>query len=662
MATNVPPIDLSTVPMGANLIPAGATFRVYAPRAQTVCVSGSFNAWPGAAGVAMTQIGGGHWAAFVPGLKETDQFLYYVTGPNLGGGLQPDQVGYKRDPRALELTFNPVFPLSNCVLREPTTFPWHDAGFTPPAFSDLMIYQLHIGTFSVGAGNPNGYFLDVIAKVPYLAALGINAIEPLPVVEMPVYPSMGYDGTDYFSPEDDYGVDGSAAAATLLQYFANVNALLVQRGQPPYASISVLDGAANQLRAMVDLCHVYGIAVLCDVVYGHAGGGFDQQGMAFFDRMPWGNPVNFDNSLYFTSAQVSAGQAFHYADSNVQQLLIDNAKLFYEQYHIDGFRFDQVSDIDANGGWSTCQSMTDTLHYIKSNGILISEYWPVNTAPLLPTSMGGAGFDATWNDRLRDAIRGAIGASAVGADGNVDMNPIVAALNFTPTSERWQCVQYIEDQDILWVGHPNPQPRIPCLADALDHRCWYARSRSRVASGLLLTAPGIPMIFMGQEFLEDKNWSDNAAAGDNIWWDGLEGLNGITADKNMGDFHRFMTDLITLRRVQPALRGEGLYVLPDHNNRVVAFQRWVEGVGRDVMVVATLSESTFWSYQIGFPSPGQWLEVFNSDVYDNWVNPWVAGNGGSIQANGEPMDGLQASATIVIPANGFVVFARDWGD
>jgi 1,4-alpha-glucan branching enzyme len=125
----------------------------------------------------------------------------------------------------------------------------------------------------------------------------------------------------------------------------------------------------------------------------------------------------------------------------------------------------------------------------------------------------------------------------------------------------------------------------------------------------------------------------------------------------------FTSDLIALRRRQPALRGEGLNVFHVHNqNRIVAFQRWVEGAGRDVVVVASLNESTFWSYDIGFPGSGQWLEVFNSDVYDNWVNPWVAGNGGAVWANGGPMQGLPASATIVIPANGILVFARDAGD
>lgn len=100
-----------------------------------------------------------------------------------------------------------------------------------------------------------------------------------------------------------------------------------------------------------------------------------------------------------------------------------------------------------------------------------------------------------------------------------------------------------------------------------------------------------------------------------------------------------------------------------HNdNRVLAFQRWQQGVGRDVVVAASLNESTFYDYRLGFPRPGRWLEVFNSDIYDNWVNPWAAGNGGSITADGPPWHGLLHSARVGIPANSIVMFALDEGD
>jgi 1,4-alpha-glucan branching enzyme len=93
-------------------------------------------------------------------------------------------------------------------------------------------------------------------------------------------------------------------------------------------------------------------------------------------------------------------------------------------------------------------------------------------------------------------------------------------------------------------------------------------------------------------------------------------------------------------------------------DRIIAFQRWVEGVGGDVVVVASLNEFTSYGYVVGFPGPGRWRELFNSDVYDNWVNPIVAGNGGQVFANGPGVQGLPSSASIVIPANGLLVFAR----
>jgi 1,4-alpha-glucan branching enzyme len=164
------------------------------------------------------------------------------------------------------------------------------------------------------------------------------------------------------------------------------------------------------------------------------------------------------------------------------------------------------------------------------------------------------------------------------------------------------------------------------------------------------------MIFMGEEFYEDKQWSDSAADS-LIYWDGL------SSDRTMTDFHRFTRELIWLRRRHPALRSEGIAtVAMDDYNRVLAYQKWVPGIGRDVIVVASLNESTLYGYRIPFPSRGYWLEVFNSDVYENWVNPNVAGNGGGIDASGGGHHGLPASADITIPANSLLVFARDGGD
>jgi 1,4-alpha-glucan branching enzyme len=271
------------------------------------------------------------------------------------------------------------------------------------------------------------------------------------------------------------------------------------------------------------------------------------------------------------------------------------------------------------------------------------------------------GFDANWHDGLRDGIRRVIAQAAGGQNARVDLAQLAATLQNGARNFpfRWQVVEYLESHDVIDVEHGDRQFRIPKLADHDNPHSWYATSRSRVAAGLLLTAPGIPMLFMGQEFLEDKFWTDNndAHPGLLIFWEGLQN------DKTMKDYFQFMKELVCLRRRQPALRDERIHVFHVHDdNRIIAFHRWIDGVGRDVVVVCSLNESTFWSYDLGFPQSGQWLEVFNSDVYQNWLNPWVAGNGGSVFAGGAGKHGLPSSAAIVIPANSISVFARDGGD
>ena len=93
-------------------------------------------------------------------------------------------------------------------------------------------------------------------------------------------------------------------------------------------------------------------------------------------------------------------------------------------------------------------------------------------------------------------------------------------------------------------------------------------------------------------------------------------------------------------------------------NRVLAFHRWVEGEGHDVIVVVHLSTFNRFDYRIGFPGGGDWREVFNSDVYENWVNPGTTGNGGRVGADPQPMHGFSHSAGLVLPANSILVFAR----
>jgi 1,4-alpha-glucan branching enzyme len=643
-------VDENT-PMGGNLLNTGegATFRVWAPAAREVRVLWDYikigeDNWQNKQAAGLQKMDGGFWGGFAPGLKAGDTYMYYVVG-SVGGTK-----GLKRDPYARDLTDDPMWPDCLCCLIDPEAFPWHDQGFWSPAFNDLVIYQLHIGVWSIPAGRYNGTFLDVAAKLPYLKRLGINTIQPLPVVEFPTMYSLGYNGVDYFSPETDYGVKDSDPALNAYLSDINQQLLSVNPNFRPY-SLQDIQGTANQFKVMIDMCHVYGIAVILDVVYNHAGGDFGDKSIYFFDRQPNGNQ---NNSLYFTDHGWAGGLVFAYWNDKVKQFLIDNARFYLTEYHCDGFRYDEVSVIKNEGGehgWLFCKYITDTCRYIKPEAIHIAECWPVQEAVVRPTVQNGAGFDATLNDGLREAVRDAIKQASQGASAFVDIDRIAREIASPALNDKWRVVQCTENHDIV---RKDRGMRIPRIADSSDSRSWYARSRSRVALGLTLTAAGIPHIFMGQEFLEDKQWSDEPGGPNRIWWDGLS-----QGNKSMGDFLLFARELISARNRLRGLRGGGTNVFHAHNdNRVLAFHRWVPCEGHDVVVVASLNESTHFNYELGFPINGWWKEEINSDVYDNWVNPCVVGNGGGIDATGSGMHGLPFSARITIPANSILIFSK----
>ena len=515
----------------------------------------------------------------------------------------------------------------------------------------MIVYQLHIGTYDAAAPGQAGTFLDVVEKIEYLAALGINLLQPLPIDEMETIPSMGYNGSDYFSPDIPYVVQQPALAP----YLATVNRLLAAKNCAPITEAQLVSGP-NQIKALVDLCHLYGIAVAFDVVYNHAGGfSGDNESIYFWDRMPQGNN---NDSLYFTDQGWAGGLSFALWNNDVRSFLINSARYYIDEFHVDGFRYDEISalvNLNGGSGWSFCQDMSSTVRFVKPRLLQNAEFWPVNPDVVKAAPAGGAGFDATQHDALRLSIRSAVSQCSFGASAPVSMDAIAGSLYPPGFPHAWQAVTCVENHDIVKDG---ADLRIPALADGSNHRSWYARSRSRVATALLMTAPGIPQVFMGQEFLEDKQWSENPQSPDHIYWGGL-----ASGDQSMVDHLRFTQDVIRLRWRQPALRGESVNAFHVHNaNRIIAFQRWLDGAGRDVIVVASFNDATYYSYSVGFPTGGTWLEVFNSDVYDSWVNPEVAGNGGSIYAGGPPMHGFTTSAAIVIPANGVIVFARDNGD
>jgi 1,4-alpha-glucan branching enzyme len=595
----------------------------------------------------------GYWTAFQAGAQDGDQYQFWVAGTGSNG--------YKRDPYARELAAA-GFPNCFCILRAADAYPWHDAGFRTPDFSEMVIYQAHIGTYAISTSGLASNFLDVAAKIPYLAALGINVLQPLPVDEQEANPGMGYGGADLFSPDFPY----VASTTSLPAYLTTINSLLAAKQIAPLALDHIQSGP-SQLKALVDLCHVFGIAVAFDVVYNQCGRlqrersarrqlplllrpsakrRKQQRQPLFYQPGPghrW--PCLRDVERGCVPAAARQRPALHYG--------IPRGRVPLDEISI------LLSTNQANG-WQFCRDLTSALRGLQPRVLQNAEFWP-GEFPDIPSTVqpvissapaGGAGFDVVQHDMLRSALRNAVGAASGGAQAAVSLSAVAGALYPPGLDHAWRAVTCVENHDLVMAGR---SPRIPALADGSNHRSWYARSHSRFATAILLTAPGIPQLFMGQEFLEDKPWDVDPNGPDLLWWAGLTS----GSDRAMVDHLRFTQDAIHLRAAQPALRGDAVHpYYVSNSDRVLAFHRWREETGEDMIVVGTLAEGTWWNYQLGFPSGGFWREVFNSDVYDNWVNPWVAGNGAGVQANGGPMHGLAASASIVIPANGVVVFAK----
>ena len=338
---------LPTTPMGATLVSGGATFRAWAPRATAVYVNGIFGGQAKTGqtdDLLMAKDADGYWTGFLPGARDGDLYHFWVNGAGSSG--------YKRDPYAREMAEDAPFPSCSCLIRAAAAYPWHDSAFVTPDFSNMIVYQLHVGTYLPSTPGLASTFLDVIGKIEYLAALGVNLLQPLPVDELETDPSMGYNGADYFSPDAPYIVSGQAA---LSGYLAAINRLLAAKGFSPLAIQDITPGPA-QLKAMVDLCHLYGIAVAFDVVYNHAGGfQGDDQSLYFWDRAA--NTADNNQSLYFTNVGIAGGLSFALWNADVRQFIINSASYYINEFHVDGFRYDEISallSMNEDSGWNFC--------------------------------------------------------------------------------------------------------------------------------------------------------------------------------------------------------------------------------------------------------------------------------------------------------------------
>ncbi len=577
---------LGRFPLGATPDGQHAIFRVWAPHATAVSVAGTLNNWSTTA----------HPLVNVQGFWQT-RVLNVPHGAEYRYVLENGETLWRTDPYARAQTSS----VGNSRVWK-SSYEWGDTEWITPYFEDMVIYELHVGSFSGegdGVASYPGTYRDAADRhLDHLVDLGINVVGLMPVGEFAGDQSWGYNPSFIFAPESSYG-------------------------------------SPDDLKYLVDQCHRRGIAVILDVVYNHLGATDLAQNLLDYDG----------EEIYFYPPgngyrDTPWGPRPDYGRVEVRNYLRDNVRYWLEEFHFDGFRLDGTAFVKVNEeGWRLLADIVRAVDTVSPKAIVTAEQLPNDPALTRPIAEGGAGIDSQWSDSFHDNLRQAIRDAAFG---DPDMQAVAAGVNHFELGSGTQVVNYIESHDEASV-----QGRVSVAADGANPASEWAYGRSKVAAALVLFSSGIPMLLQGQEFLEDRPFGD--AREHRIQWRYCQ---------EHADFLLFMKDAVRLRRTQPALRSsawQNVYHVNDSGN-VLAFQRWTDA-GKDLVIVVSLANGDFANYELGFPQGGEWFEFLNGDAAA--YGGRNVGNAGRINAGGPPMHGFAQSASIVVPRMGVLVFARE---
>ena len=258
-----------------------------------------------------------------------------------------------------------------------------------------------------------------------------------------------------------------------------------------------------------------------------------------------------------------------------------------------------------------------------------------------PTSVGGAGFDTQWDSRFVHPVRRAV---ITQYDAHRDINAVRNAIAHRYNDAPLQRVIYTESHDEV----ANGQSRVPEEIWPGNAASWYSKKRSTLAAAITMTSPGVPLIFQGQEFLEDRWFHDD----DPIEWWRKDVFAGIV---------QLYGDLIRLRRNwydnTRGLRGRHVNVHHANNwDKVLAYHRWDQGgPGDDVVVVANFSHRTFYDYRVGVPRSGLWNLRLNTDaaVYDR---DFATCDVFDAKSDDRGHDGMPHSMTVNLPPYAVLIY------
>ncbi|OHD55441.1 MAG: hypothetical protein A2Y33_11605 [Spirochaetes bacterium GWF1_51_8] len=571
--------------MGAIIYTGGVAFRVWAPYATSVAVGGDFNSWSATAN-ALASEGNGYWSVDVAGAAVGQKYKFIINGDM-----------WKKDPYAKKQEHS-----AGASIIYTQTPP---AGITIPYFEDMIVYQLHVGSFAGSTATGISKFADIANKAQYLKDLGVNMVELLPIMEFPGENSWGYNPVDIFAPEADYG-------------------------------------GPEGLKNLVTALHTKGIGLILDIVYNHLGPS---------DIDTWRFDGWYQNNLggiYFYNDWKAETPWGHtrpdYGRGEVRQFLRDNAIYWLQTFNVDGLRWDSTINMrkvnyssDIAEAWTLMQWINNEINAIKPSAISIAEDLAKDPWITYTTGSGGAGFDSQWDAGFVHPIKTAI-ETAWDTDRN--MNDVAGALAIK-YGDRVRQLIYVSSHDEVGNGKQRP----PSAIDNSNPGSWLAKKRSTLGAAVLFTAPGIPMIFQGEEFLQ-PGWFDNSVYNNYLNWGLATSHAGIV---------QMYKDLITLRKNYSALRSNNINVFHvDNANKVIAFHRW-NGT-QNMVIVCNFGSTTWnWNYQIGWPVWATGHVVFNSD-WNGYSGDFGNFGGWDTGALSGGMDGMAQKANIAIAPYSVVVY------
>ncbi|MCC6428871.1 MAG: alpha amylase C-terminal domain-containing protein [Phycisphaerales bacterium] len=486
--------------------------------------------------------------------------------------------------------------------------------FTTPAWNQMVIYEMHIGTFNDSAGGSPGSFNTAISRLDQIQAMGVNAVKVMPVAEFAGDFSWGYN------PAHPYAVEG-------------------------------IYGGMSEYKRFINECHARGIAVIQDVVHNHWGP--SDLDMWRFDGWFSGS---YGGIFFYNDYRASTPWGDtrpDYGRGEVRSYIRDNCINWLQEYRADGLRWDSTVNIrntnngvgaDIPDGWSLMQWVNNEIDGSQNWKISIAEDLQNNEWLTKTTGAGGAGFDSQWDAGFVHPIRSAI---ITGSDASRNMFSVRDAINHYYNGSATQRIIYTESHDEVANGHSRvPEEIWPGNASS-----WFSKKRSTLGAGIAMTSPGIPMIFQGQEVLEDGYFADT----DPVDWTKLTTYAGIQT---------MYRDMIRLRRnwfdTTRGLRGNNVNVHHiNDTNKVIAFHRWENGGAKDdVIIVANFANTSYSSYNLGFPRGGTWKVRFNSD-WNGYDSGFANTNSYDTTANAGAKDGLAYNGNVGIGPYTVIILSQD---